>query len=144
MVSNIVKIVALTAIGCVLFVSVSAAGECPESAQRFWKVFRQMVLKKDDRAIVAKTRFPFQIKGTLDSSGVRQVRKAEFSSTIPTLLATDPGLSPEPSTMEKLIKKTAKLPPNACDASGNEFRIGTWVFQNSSNRWQFVRGYVEE
>lgn len=122
----------------------AAPGECPQSAQVFWTSFRHAALKRGASEVSRYTVFPFQVAGTLDSSERREIDKSEFRKIFPSLLTTDPGLSPQPTTMRCLVKATLTLPARSCNESSKEFRIGSWLFQLTAEGWKFVRAYIED
>jgi hypothetical protein len=125
-------------------VSSAAADPCPESTQTFWRTFRAKALTKNPSSLLKYVRFPFEVRGNLDSSGKKEISEKGFVSSYALLLSTDPGMSPEPTTMEALIKKTVKVPKTACDEAGTGFRIGTWTFNLTSEGWRFVGAFVED
>jgi hypothetical protein len=122
----------------------AAEPRCPESAHKFWMSFRQVVLDGEKKKLAAYTRFPFEIRGTLDSSDKRKVNREQFLASFQRLAATDPGLDPQRSTMANLIKSTQKLGANSCSPAGDEFTVGTWDFELTGKGWRFVRAYVED
>jgi hypothetical protein len=125
-------------------VSSAAAELCPESAQTFWKAFRVKALKKNPPLLLKYVQFPFEVRGSLDSSGKKELNEKEFVSSYPLFLSTDPGVSPEPTTMEVFVKQTVRIPKTACAEAGTEFRIGTWSFNLTPEGWRFVRAFVED
>jgi hypothetical protein len=124
--------------------AMSAENSCPKSAQDYWTKFRKSVLNSNLVEVSRQSRFPFKIRGDLDSNEVKQLNRNEFILKLPDLLNTDPGLSAKPSTMRCLIKKTSSLNSFSCNARGNQFRIGTWLFDLTPDGWMFVRAFVEE
>lgn len=122
----------------------TAEAQCPESAQKFWKSFRQVVLKDDKQKVARYVDFPFEIRGVLDSSDKRKVNRDDFLAKFPFLTTTDAGLSAKPSTMADLVKSTPNLTAASCSQSGNEFRVGTWRFELKSQGWRFVMAYIED
>lgn len=127
-----------------LSAQVTAAAEagCPDSANKFWKTFRQVVLKGDKRRIASYVHFPFEMRGALDSSGVRRVSRDDFPAKLSLLTKADPGMLPTPSTMAELVRSTPELQPRSCSPEGNEFRVGAWQFELMPQGWRFVRAYV--
>ncbi len=124
--------------------AMAGGNACPETAQQYWKDFRISVLRGNLTAIANASRFPFVISGTLDESAKRRVDRKEFGRFFPALLKADPGLSPTPTTMRSLVKTTTRLPPSFCNSYGNQFRVGAWVFELTSERWRFVEGFVDD
>jgi hypothetical protein len=124
--------------------AIAAEKSCPDSAQKYWKHFRNAVLQQDMAEVTRLSRFPFEIGGTLDSSETKKVNPEEFTLLFATLLKTDPGLSPEPGTMESMTNKASNLPPSSCNGYGNQFRIGTWIFELTPGGWLFVKSFIED
>jgi len=121
-----------------------AEATCPDSAQQFWQKFRQEAIRGNVRKIVGWTRFPFDVKSTLDDDKRKQVGRDAFVELFPRLLAADPGLGPTPSTMKSLVGAAARLSPAFCSASRMQFRVGDWVFEAAGQEWQFVRAFLDE
>lgn len=121
-----------------------AACNCTDSAQQYWMAFRIAALRGNLQAVANMSRFPFELRGTLDESDTRQVLRDEFISHFPALLNTDPGLSPAQATMKSLIEATTLLSPSSCNSYGNQFRVGTWVFELTPEGWRFVQAFVDE
>lgn len=121
-----------------------AAAQCPEGARAFWQSFREDALSGDPVRIAARTRFPFQLRGTLDASGSRKVEPTDFPKIVPKLLEADPGLAPTPSTMRKLAAATVTPAAESCNASGTQLRVGSWVFALTDQGWRFVQAYVDD
>ena len=121
-----------------------AAAQCPEGARAFWQAFREDALSGDPARIAARTRFPFQLRGTLDASGTRKVEPRDFPKVVPKLLEADPGLAPTPSTMRKLAAATITPAAESCNASGTHLRVGSWVFALTDQGWRFVQAYVDD
>ena len=118
---------------------------CPDGAQRYWKEFRAVVLQNDVEAVAGLTQFPFLISsGTLDSDRKNKpLQRADFVKAYPRLLKSDPGLSPESSTMLDLVAQNERLSHTACSDDGLRFRVGDWVFESAQKRWRFVQAYVD-
>jgi hypothetical protein len=121
-----------------------SANTCPDSAQQYWKTFRVVALKGNPRLVADLSRFPFKLRGTLDDSVARELTREDFVRLFPTFLKTDPGLTPTATTMRAFVKATTKLSPAFCNASGNQIRVGAWVFELGSEGWRFVQAFVED
>ena len=117
---------------------------CTESAQRYWKTFRVAALKSNTHLVADLSRFPFKLRGTLDDSEARELSREDFIKFFPILLKTDPGLTPTPTTMKAFVKTNTKLSQSFCNASGNQIRVGTWVFELGPDGWRFVQAFVED
>lgn len=124
--------------------AMASVNACPETAQEYWKAFRISVLRGNLTAIINATRFPFVISGTLDEGEKKHVERKEFGSFFPALLKADPGLSPTPTTMKSLVKSTTHLPPSFCNSYGNQFRVGAWAFELTSEGWRFVESFFDD
>lgn len=137
---------ALNLVACTLLLAACdpVGAQCPEGARAFWQSFREDALSGDPARIAARTRFPFQLGGTLDASGVKKVERTEFADLVPKLLAADPGLSPTPTTMRKLAAATTAPTPESCNGDGTQLRVGTWVFALTDQGWRFVQAYVDD
>ena len=122
----------------------NSANACPESAQQFWKTFRQAALANDTEKLSELTQFPLHIRGTLDDSPAKNINKSEFKKLLPAILGADPGMTEEPSTMTKYIQGFEKLSVNFCNPSGDQIRIGNWVFVQNNKTWRLVKAYIEE
>lgn len=131
-------------VGTLSWQTTAAEAQCPESAHKFWKSFRQVVVNGEKNKVVKFVKFPFEIRGTVDTSDKRKVNRQEFLTTFQLLTTTDPGLAPQRSTMANFIKSTPKLGVNSCSPSGDEFTVGTWDFVLTANGWRFVRAYIED
>ncbi len=117
---------------------------CTDSAQQYWKTFRVAALKNNPALVADLSRFPFHLRGSLDDSEMRELARQDFIKVFPKLLKTDPGLSPTPSTMRAFARATTKLSPSFCNASGNQVRVRTWVFELEPEGWRFVQAFVED
>lgn len=117
---------------------------CHASAQKYWTAFRAAALQQDPSALARLSKFPFAVSGALDDSGKREVTREKFAEIVPVLLGTDPGLSPQPTTMKDLLRATTRLSPSSCNASGNQFRVGAWVFELTAEGWRFAQAFVDE
>ena len=121
-----------------------ASNKCPDNAQEYWSTFRQAVLNDDVSSVIAVTEFPFILRGQLDDSPVRHLSRDEFTGEFPRMLASDPGMSPDPTSMKDYIARTSKLPTSFCNATGNQVRVGDWVFNLTPNGWRLVEAYLDE
>lgn len=117
---------------------------CRVGAQDYWKTFRAAALQENPSALAKLSRFPFYLKGALDESDTRQIPREKFADIVPVLLGTDPGLSPAPATMKDLVQATTRLSPSFCNTQGNQFRVGSWVFELTAEGWRFVRAFIDE
>lgn len=124
--------------------SAESPNACTNSAQQYWKTFRVAALKNNPPLVADLSRFPFKLRGTLDDSEVRELAREDFIKLFPKLLKTDPGLSPTATTMRAFVKATTRLSPSFCNSSGNQVRVGTWVFELESEGWRFVQAFVED
>jgi len=137
-------IVFATALAMPVRSAAQRSAACPDAAQQYWEHFRSAALGSDVQLVANNTRFPFKVGGTLDSSPRKELSRQAFIRLFPRLLKTDPGLSPTPTTMRALVSETKRLPPASCNASGNQIRVGTWVFELKSEGWRFVEAFVDD
>jgi hypothetical protein len=93
--------------------------------------------KGDTHLIADLSLFPFKLRGTLDDSEARELSREDFIKLFPAFLKTDPGLAPTPTTMKTFVKRNTKLAQSFCNASGNQIRVGTWVFELRPEGWRF-------
>lgn len=117
---------------------------CSDDAQEYWKTFRAAVLHKDVSAVANSSRFPFELRQTLDDSPARQIRRDEFMRIFPTLLESDAGVSAKPSAMKDHVRANAQLSASSCNAQQNQFSVGTWTFQRTTEGWKFVQAFMDE
>ena len=117
---------------------------CPNSAQQYWEKFRGDVLGHNLPMITNQSQFPFELRGLLDESEKKQINRNDFIKVFPKLLSTDPGLSPTATTMKSLVITTSRLSPSFCNAYGNQFRVGTWVFELKPEGWRFVQAFIDD
>ena len=120
------------------------AGPCTEAAQTYWKTFRQAVQRNDAVRLADLAAFPFDIKPTLDSTETRQVAREEFIRLVPGLLKTNPGLTANPTSMQRFTQTHRRLSASFCNAQGNQVRVGAWLFQLKPQGWRFVQAVVDE
>ena len=119
------------------------ANACPDNAQEYWKTWRAAAMQAETEVVANGTQFPFMVNGLLDENEKQQLARSEFKKQFPNLLKADLGLSATPSTMEALLKATPELSKSFCNANGNQFRVGAWVFHRSPEGWRFVQAFVD-
>jgi len=117
---------------------------CPDNAQQFWKEFRTAAMQSNVKKIANMVQFPLEVRGTMDDSPSRQMKRDKFKNILPKLLATDPGMSAIPGTMKSYIQNIETVQKKACNKHGNQFRIGTWVFVKKNADWLLVQAFIEE
>lgn len=142
--SQFVFLVLLVLLGLHTLSAMSVESSCSKSAQQYWKTFRNAILQNDQTSIANLSHFPFEVRGILDESNKRKILRDELLKLVPALLEADPGMSPTPTTMKLLLDTTTCLSPSCCNAYGNQFRVGTWVFELTSEGWRFVQAFVDE
>lgn len=127
--------------------SVSAAkSNCSDSAQQFWKTFREAVVKNDIDAIAKMTHYPLVLSiGILDEGRVnKQLDRKVFITVMPRLFKNDSGMSETPTTMQDYAKALNVIPSQFCTEDGKQFHVGDWVFQLQSVGWRFVQAHVDD
>jgi len=117
---------------------------CPDSAEKFWNEFRQAAINSDLPALTRMTQFPLPIYGTLGDNPIKTINQNDFKKILPELMTTDPGMSEKPSSMKIYIQDIETLPPMACNESGEQIRVGSWLFILKDNKWSLTRAYLEE
>ena len=117
---------------------------CVRGVQEFWQIFRAAALKSQTDTLADLSAFPFEVRGTLDESTTQKLTRAEFVKRWPSLLNSDPGMSPRATSMRVFVKAHARLRRDSCEDGGRQFRVGNWIFQNRSDSWRFVRAFVED
>ena len=113
--------------------------------QKFWSEFRTAVLAKDKAKVVSMTQFPLTTRGTRDSDPVIAHNKESFTKIWDKLLVQDPGLSPEPDTMQHMIEKKTTITSKDVTMSGNaqSARVGNFVFRKVKDKWFLTHAYHE-
>jgi hypothetical protein len=113
--------------------------------------FRGAVIKNDLNAIAGMTQFPLEVWEARDNDEKEMVARVDFDRRFPELLNIDlgdqyqqPVLTPKPSSMKALVDATTRLPPSYCNAAGDQFRVGEWVFKSTSNGWRFAQAFVPD
>jgi len=112
--------------------------------QDFWLEFRRAVLVGDKEHVAALTRFPFHIRGPLDTDSVVAYDRQAFLGIVDRLLEQDPGLRPEPERMRDLIDRTDSVTSRHLGDGGRTARIGVFVFERGPDGWRFSRAYVDQ
>ena len=106
----------------------------------FWREFRAAAAAEDMMRLEKLTAFPFEVRGTLDTTPTRTYDRADFRSLAPRLLNQDSGLTEKGESMKKLLERTAEAPSELAGAS----RFGTFEFCKTLDGWRFVRAYLED
>ena len=117
---------------------------CPDNAQQYWTAFRAAAIRGDAYAVSNTTRFPFVVNAVLDETEAQHIARKDFPGVFPKLLEADPGTSPAPTTMKSFLSATPRLSRSFCNTHGNQFRVGTWVFELTPQGWLFVQAFVDE
>ncbi len=126
--------------------TVSTAG-IPAALQSRWQAFRTAVLAGDNATLAQMTRFPLEVAGTLDSSGIQRIGQDRFAATLKKALDQDSGLSPrQPQTNRDLVQRTESLTqnPRRPTVTDDQARIGALVFSRIGNQWKLTRLYLED
>ena len=111
-----------------------ARRRCTEGQRIFWAAFRAAALGDSVDAVVARTHFPFAVRGMLDDDPVRRLDRARFRREWPALLAADPRTLGDTGTgdtaatsMRALLARHAEPRDPWCTAPG-QMNVGTFVF----------------
>lgn len=124
----------------------ATASGIPAALQTQWQAFRAAVLANDTAALAGMTRFPLEVAGTLDDSGVRRIGQDRFATNLQAVLAADSGLSPrQPMTNRELVQRTEALAqdPRRPTVTGDQARLGPFVFGKLGTGWKLTRIYRE-
>ncbi|ONG56177.1 hypothetical protein BKE38_06630 [Pseudoroseomonas deserti] len=119
----------------------------PSALQTQWQAFRAAVLAGDNAALASMTRFPLEVAGTLDDSGVQRIGQDRFAATLAKVLGHDSGLSPrQPQTNRDLVQRTESLAqdPRRPTATDDQARVGALVFSRIGSQWKLTRVYLED
>jgi hypothetical protein len=107
----------------------------------FWTDFRGAVLSGDRDAVVAMSRLPLEVRGTLDDEPPRLLDAAALHEALPDLLRQDAGLAASPRPMFQLVEGTPQPALPAPEAAGA--RVGTFEFALGPDGWRLIRAYVD-
>lgn len=121
---------------------------CTETAgQQFWSEFRQAVIAADEEKIVSITRFPFVVRGPVDSDPVRQYDREGFLAIYEQLLEQDVYLPSKGvivrHSMRELVLRSQELPADSLVGT-EHIRFHQFEFQRLDGRWRFTRAYLDE
>jgi hypothetical protein len=110
--------------------------------QAFWTEFRQAVTANDKNKVVAMTRFPFKTRGLIDDDPVKTYSRESFLKIWDQLLQSDPGDSPDASTMQRFLERKTTI--SVRDSAGiGAFHIGRFVFEKIKEKWLFTMAYLD-
>jgi hypothetical protein len=107
--------------------------------QKFWTEFRRAALKKDVDRVSSMTAFPFETKGSLDENPIRSHDAGAFRAIFSKLLDMDTGLSAKRESMLQYIERKPTVA-----STGDQTRVGQFVFEKRQGKWAFVMAYLEE
>jgi hypothetical protein len=136
----------MSRLALILFLLLPAMASAPPPVKdflSFWREFRAAVLAPDTTKIDTLTRFPFRTRGPLDSDPVQSHTREQFRPLWPKLLASDPGLKPQPETMRQLIQRTERPGAQDWKPGAPKARIGNFVFEQANGKWLFTFAYTE-
>lgn len=127
--------------------SAASTSGIPAALQTQWQAFRTAALAGDNAALAGMTRFPLEVAGTLDDSGVQRIGQDRFAATLTKVLNQDSGLSPrQPQTNRDLVQQTQSLSqdPRKPTVAGDQARVGALVFSRIGSQWKLTRVYLED
>jgi hypothetical protein len=107
----------------------------------FWRELRPALLAANAESVARLTKFPFTVRGELDDDPVRAIERPAFPG-LRQLLAQDVGLSPEPESLSRYLKRVDTVPPRAI--AGTVARVASMQFVLGSDGWRFVGAYPGE
>jgi hypothetical protein len=115
---------------------------------KYWHSFRKAVMDNDKSQVLSLTHFPFKIKGTDDSDGVKKYDKNGFTKILVKLLDQHvllPGGSDKviEKTMRQIVQEKKNLVREDF-LTPNIIRIEDFVFKSVNGHWLFTQGYLEE
>jgi len=145
-----VRMVRLTSILIVLLTlfSVSCtASEKNQDANSFWQEFRQAVVNSDSSQVAPLTRFPFEVRGPMDSDPVIPQDPKGFVDIYERLLVQQVYL-PEGGqivgkTMRSLVAEKTNVNPEDF-LTDDSFQVFQFQFRLIDGKWLFTRAYLEE
>lgn len=120
-----------------------ATGVCTAAAQVYWKQFREAARRGNGERVADLGLFPFKLKPTLDSSKETLIDRNDFIKQFAELTMVDSGLNSKPTTMKSMVEKNKRLSTRFCNAAGNQFRVGGWLFRLEPQGWRFVEAAVD-
>lgn len=111
-----------------------------EDFAAYWDRFREAAVN-DPRSLVKLTRFPFITNGETDEDPERAHDQESFLAIVDVLLADDVG-GPAPETHREYFIRNQMPPPNA--VTGDQARVGNFIFFRVDGRWLLSRGFLVE
>lgn len=134
----------LLAAACSLLIGCWNASEGPKVKDQeltdFWQEFRAAALSEDAARLEKLTAFPFEIRGTLDTTPARTFDRPGFRRLAPKLLSQDSGMTEKGESMKELLKRSVNAPPDEAGTS----RLGNFEFRKTLQGWRFARAYLED
>lgn len=112
------------------------------TAQEAWSAFRDFVLRDNEKAILAMTRFPLPVKGDSDDAPSRTCGPDEFNALFAQMLESDSGMSASPLPLRQHIKQHPTLSPHELGANGSGFRVSGMVFEQVRGQWTLTTVYL--
>jgi len=131
-----------------LLLSVTAyAAENDADANRFWRMFRQAVLHRNNGQIASMTRFPFEVRGPDDSDPVRFFERKAFPDLYKQVVSQQVFVLSDGNfiakTMLQLIKEKKEI-TSVDYLIPTSFTVHEFEFQLINGHWLFTRAYLEE
>ncbi len=108
----------------------------------FWTAFQSAVTSGDAQLVSEFIQFPFHIQAEERASSTAEYDNAAFLQLWPKLLAADPGMTVDPTTMQTMVINTLSIPEIALQSQqGNGFRIGNFEFAKGAEGWKLTSAY---
>lgn len=118
-----------------------------QSANEFWRDFRQAILNGETTAVASMTKFPLWVRGPDDSDPVYYYKQSEFLPIYRRLLNQRISIWKDDTvvskTMYQVIKEKKQLDAQDLD-SDKLLSVENFEFQVVNGRWLFTRGYLED
>lgn len=146
---NLNKVISLLLVGLcsILLVSVPCYGNDSVDMQKYWRSFRQSVIRGDTDKIASMTHFPFAVGGILDSHPVVMYDRKTFPQILVKLLSQKIAVVSGNKIKEKTVLQVIK---DKKDIVANDFNTPEMVsieileFKILNGKWQFTGAYLEE
>lgn len=109
----------------------------------FWKSYRNAFIRKDLTKLSGLTRFPLEVKGTLDGDPVFKVNSEKFRSCFPIVFNRDVGLFAQEQSHLAFIKATSTPPGVQKGNSEDLFRVADLEFGKFNGTFRLERIYLD-
>jgi len=113
--------------------------------QAFWDTFRAAMASNDPGKVADLARFPFKVRGAMDSDPVESYDRAGFLKIYKRLVqqevysAGDGEL--QAHSMRQVVGTHASTPPLQ---QGDRFSVEQFEFERIDGQWRFVFAYLDD